>query len=82
MPIYRGCLNTHEHGLDERAFIRFTTIPECIDICNQLTLDDYYKRLEYVKANREVRQAKGQWLEHVKELILNAWTAKQTSGSL
>lgn len=70
VPIYWGCLNTQVHGLDERAFIRFETISECIDICNKLTVDDYTHRLDYLIANREVRQAKGLWLNQLKQIIL------------
>jgi Glycosyltransferase family 10 (fucosyltransferase) C-term len=73
VPIYRGCLNTQEHGLDERAFIRFETIDECIAICNNLTVDDYNQRVSYLAANRQLRQSKGLWLDHVQQLIFRAW---------
>jgi hypothetical protein len=76
VPIYRGCLNTSEHGLDERAFIRFETMDECIDICNKLTVDDYNQRLEYLTANRQLRQTKGLWLDHVKQIILDKFAER------
>jgi hypothetical protein len=77
VPIYRGCLNTSDHGLDERGFIRFDTIDECINICNRLTPEDYYSRLEYVVKNRAVRLTKPLWLDSVKQLILQSWADKQ-----
>lgn len=76
VPIYRGCLNTQEHGLDERAFIRFETIDECIHICNNLTVDDYNQRLEYLAANRQLRQTKGLWLDHVRQIILQKFAER------
>lgn len=76
VPIYRGCLNTHEHGLDERAFIRFETISQCIDICNNLTIEDYHRRVSYLVANRELRQSKGLWLDHVEQIILQEFTKR------
>ena len=76
VPIYRGCLNTAEHGLDERAFIRFETMSECIDICNNLSVDDYTQRLSYLEANRALRQTKGLWLDDVRQIILQKFAER------
>lgn len=77
IPIYRGCPHTADYGIDDRGIIRFNTINECIDICNRLTPDDYYSRMEYMTANCRLMESKENWLSRVKSLILNTWSDKQ-----
>lgn len=77
VPIYRGCNNINEHGIDERALIRFDTIDQCIEICNNLTLDDYFNRVEYLAHNRRLTKSKDLFLDKIKQMILSAWAEKQ-----
>jgi hypothetical protein len=51
IPLYWGCSNISEFGYDERGIIRFNTPEELLDIINNLTPDDYYKRLPYINHN-------------------------------
>jgi Glycosyltransferase family 10 (fucosyltransferase) C-term len=75
VPIYRGCTNLEDHGLDTRAIIRFNTMDECIERCNSLTANDYYERLEYVIHNRKVLMNKPFWQREVESISLQAWAA-------
>jgi hypothetical protein len=53
IPIFWGCPNIGEF-FDERGIIVFDTIEELEDILKNLTIQDYYDRLEYVKNNLEL----------------------------
>ena len=54
IPIYWGCPNLGDLGYDENGIIRFSTIPELIDIINNLTEEKYYKMKPYIDYNYEV----------------------------
>lgn len=56
VPIYWGCPNLGDLGYDERGIIRFSTIPELIDIVNNLTEEKYYEMKPYIDYNYEVIQ--------------------------
>lgn len=82
VPIYRGCQNLLDHGLDERAVIRFNSIEECISICNNLSPMDYYSRMSYVVNNRKKLLEKPFWQSEVQNNCLIAWASKQTKNEL
>lgn len=54
LPIYWGCENLKEKGYDERGIIRFTDENHLLEIVNNLTPEDYYKRLPYINYNYKV----------------------------
>ena len=54
IPIYWGCPNLGDLGYNEKGIIRFSTIPELIDIINNLTEETYYKMKPYIDYNYEV----------------------------
>jgi hypothetical protein len=54
IPLYWGCPNLGDLGYDERGIIRFSSIPELIDIINNLTVEKYYEMKPYVDYNYEV----------------------------
>lgn len=54
IPLYWGCSNISDFGYDERGIIRFNTHEELLDIINNLTPEDYYKRLPYINHNFEL----------------------------
>lgn len=56
VPIYWGCPNLGDLGYDERGIIRFSTLPELIDIVNNLTEEKYYEMKPYIDYNYEVIQ--------------------------
>lgn len=76
VPIYRGCQNIEGHDIDEKAIIRFTTVEECIEICNNLTPLDYFSRIIHIINNRNKRTQKGDWLILMKDIILKKWADK------
>jgi hypothetical protein len=53
IPIYWGCPNIGDH-YDERGIITFNTKEELLNIINNLTPDDYYKRKPYIDYNYEL----------------------------
>ena len=50
VPIFWGCSNIGEY-FDDRGIITFNTTSELESILTNLTPDDYYKRLDYIKQN-------------------------------
>jgi hypothetical protein len=54
VPLYWGCKNLRERGYDERGIIRFTNENHLLEIVNNLTPEDYYKRLPYINYNYQV----------------------------
>jgi hypothetical protein len=54
VPLYWGCKNLRERGYDERGIIRFTDENHLLEIVNNLTPEDYYKRLPYINYNYQV----------------------------
>jgi hypothetical protein len=54
VPIFWGCPNLGELGYNERGIIRFESIPELIDIINNLTPDIYYEMKPYIDYNCEM----------------------------
>ena len=54
VPLYWGCENLRERGYDERGIIRFTNENHLLEIVNNLTPEDYYKRLPYINYNYQV----------------------------
>jgi hypothetical protein len=54
IPLYWGCPNISDFGYDERGIIRFDTPEELLYIINNLTPEDYYKRLPYINHNYEL----------------------------
>lgn len=76
VPIYRGCTNLIQHGIDERAIIRFNTIDECITICNSLTALDYFNRIKYICNNRNLLLSKSFWQLDVQNICINAWNKR------
>lgn len=53
IPIFWGCPNINEY-FDDRGIIRFDTISELDEILSNLTIRDYYDKMEYVKKNLEL----------------------------
>jgi len=53
IPIFWGCPNINEY-FDDRGIISFDTISELDEILSNLTIRDYYDRMEYVKKNLEL----------------------------
>ena len=51
LPIYWGCENLNENGYNEQGIIRFKDEEDLINIVNNLTPEDYYKRLPYINYN-------------------------------
>lgn len=54
IPIYWGCPNLEEIGYDTRGVIYFNSIEELINIVNNLTEEDYIKRLPFIEYNYEI----------------------------
>ena len=52
IPIFWGCENVGEY-FDERGILQFNTGPELIKILDNLSEQQYYDRLQYVKKNYE-----------------------------
>lgn len=52
VPIYNGCTNINEH-FDARGIISFNTSEELVEMINNLTPDDYFKRMPYLAGNYE-----------------------------
>lgn len=50
IPIYWGCPNINEY-YDINGLITFNTSDEAISIINNLTLNDYFDRLEFIEKN-------------------------------
>ena len=80
VPIYYGCENLSDHGLDEAGIIRFSTVEECIGICNSLTPEDYYSRLPSLDHNRKVSQTHGDLVGRIRDCIQEA-QSRTVSGS-
>lgn len=53
VPIYYGCPNIAEY-YDIRGIIMIDSVEEAINVCNNLTEEDYYSRLEYVEKNYSI----------------------------
>ena len=50
IPIYNGCPNIEEF-FNPKGFLIFNSEEELINLLNNLTEQDYYSRLQYVKEN-------------------------------
>jgi hypothetical protein len=53
IPIFWGCPNISEY-FDDRGIISFDTISELDEILSNLTIGDYYSKIEYAKINLEL----------------------------
>jgi Glycosyltransferase family 10 (fucosyltransferase) C-term len=76
VPIYYGCPNLRENGISEDGIIRINNIEECINIINNLTVDDYYGRIPYLYKNYQYIKSKINWLEKVQIIIMQAAVKK------
>lgn len=54
IPLYWGCPNLEEVGYDTRGVIYFDSIEELINTINNLSPEEYYKRLPFIEYNYEV----------------------------
>lgn len=52
IPIYIGCKNIESY-FNKNGLITANNINEIIEICNNLTEDDYYKKIKYIEENYE-----------------------------
>lgn len=52
IPIYLGCPNISNY-FDTRGFLVANNVDDIINICNNLTIDEYYNRMEYININYE-----------------------------
>jgi len=57
VPIYLGCPNIDDF-FDINGIIVAKNIDDIINICNNLSEDDYYYRMEFMKKNREIALTK------------------------
>jgi len=57
IPIYYGCPNIGEF-FNSDGIITFDNETQAIDICNSLTEDDYYKRVNAINENYKIAKSK------------------------
>lgn len=50
VPIYLGCSNI-DNFFNDKGILKFSSIPECIELCNKLTPDTYTSLLPYIEEN-------------------------------
>lgn len=55
VPLYRGCPNIGQY-FDRRGMIFVDSGPDIIEKANSLTERDYYDRLPYIKANKDLTE--------------------------
>lgn len=65
IPIYYGC-ETISNYFDTNGFFTFNSLDELYDICNKLTVEDYYKRKEYIEKNYTLAMG---WIDFNQRLI-------------
>ncbi len=70
IPVYWGCTNISEY-FDSNGIIQFNTKEELDRILNDLTIEDYGKRLEAVKKNYSIaKENYAFFFDRINELIL------------
>lgn len=60
LPIYYGCENIGEY-FNENGILTFNSAQEAIEICNSLTENDYYSRIDAINENYRIACDKWNW---------------------
>jgi len=68
IPIYYGCPNIGEF-FNSDGIITFDNETQAIDICNSLTEDDYYKRVNAINENYKIAKSKFYWRGMVQDWL-------------
>lgn len=70
IPIYWGCPNIDNY-FDPSGIIKFSTIEELNDILTNLTVDDYYSRLDVIEKNYITSKKYAFFFERVNNIFKN-----------
>jgi len=68
IPVYYGCSNIDEF-FNSKGIITFNNENEAIKICNSLTENDYYDRIDAINENYEIAKSKFYWRDMIRDWI-------------
>jgi hypothetical protein len=68
IPIFYGCDNIGDF-FDKRGFFIVNNLSEIIEVCNNLTEDTYFEKLEYVNKNFDISKKYIYLLDRLKDII-------------